>query len=486
MADNKKIAIKHELWRRGELSWKMHSGQTEMYKIYKNAKPNSTLVWLISRRFGKSYMLTVIALEQAIQNKNNIIKIVTDTKLHAKSIFNPIFRDVLVDCPEDIKPEYIVSEYKYVFPNGSEIQLAGSDGGHYQRLRGQQSDLVLIDEAGFCSNLNDIVWSVLFPTLLHTGGKMVLASTPSAEADHEFNSFIEKADSEGHLIKKTIYENPLLTPEQIQVVVNEMKGVTNPKFRREYLCEQVRDEITTVFPEFTDDLMARIVKEHPKPPFYDCYVGMDLGYKDLTAVIFMYYDMRANVVVVEDEIVVEGTKLLLPKLAEDILKKEAELWTDPINGERIKPLARASDINYIVTQEMSRSTGYKLTFVPAKKDNKVAAINQLRVLMSEERLIIHPRCVNLIRHLKNCKWQNASSKTDFARSPDNGHYDAADGLLYSLREVNFNRNPYPKSFGVSSATLSQANWPQGTPDPYKREQPVDVYKRIFGRKLNVR
>ena len=85
---------------------------------------------------------------------------------------------LLEDCPEHLKPTYIESKFTYHFANGSSIQLAGSDNKHYERLRGQKSDLVLVDEAGFCDNLKHIVKSILLPTLTHTGGKIVLASTP--------------------------------------------------------------------------------------------------------------------------------------------------------------------------------------------------------------------------------------------------------------------------------------------------------------------
>ena len=210
---------------------------------------------------------------------------------------------------------------------------------------------------------------------------------------------------------------------------------------------------------------------------------MDIGFKDLTGVVFLYYDFSKDKLVFEDEIVLQGKDFHLSKLAHDIVNKEAALWKDTITGEAIKPLARASDINYIVTQEMARATNYKLNFTPAKKDDRNAAVNQLRELLASGRIIVHPRCINLIRHLKNCKWQSSSDKGKFARSPDDGHYDLVDASIYSIREVNFNRNPYPRGFGVSQTVLNQFNWPNGQPSTTRpQEHPADVYRRIFGRK----
>jgi len=182
VALNKK-EIKDELWRRGILVHLMHKTQKEMYMLYESASPQSTLVWLLARQSGKSYLLAILALTEAIRNPNSIIKLLTDTKLHVQVIFEPLFREILESCPEDVRPEYLPSKFIYVFPNGSQIQMAGTDANNAERLRGQKSNLILVDEAAFCNNLNYNVMSILFPTTTHTGGKIVLASTPPEEPD---------------------------------------------------------------------------------------------------------------------------------------------------------------------------------------------------------------------------------------------------------------------------------------------------------------
>ena len=105
--------IKEALWRKGNLSWKLHSVQKEMYKIFNEAPKHSTLVWVLGRQSGKTWALACIALEQAIKFPNSIIKFVTDTKLHAETILLPVFEEILRDCPEDIKPDYKVKQYTF-------------------------------------------------------------------------------------------------------------------------------------------------------------------------------------------------------------------------------------------------------------------------------------------------------------------------------------------------------------------------------------
>lgn len=472
-----KQQVKDELWRRGELGWKCHKVQLEMRDIYYKSEGNTTHVWLLSRQTGKSYLISLIAIEQALRTSNAVVKILTDTKIHVEKIIVPIFNELLQDCPEDVKPEYLKSDFTYTFKNGSQIQFAGTDGGHYERLRGQKSTAVFVDEAGFCRDLMDVVKSVLLPTTTHTGGRIILASTPSSDPEHDFNEFIEEAELNGTLVKKTIHDNPLLTKPQIERIIREMGGETSPKFRREYLCEIIRDESKTVFPEFDEELQNRLVKEWIKPTHYEGYVAMDLGYKDLTVVLFGYFDFMKDVVVIEDEIIKTGKDLRLDIFTQEILDKESYLWTDLITNEKKKVRSRVSDINYLVTQEIHRYSSGQLTFLPPRKDDKIAAINQVRTALKNEKIIISPKCQTLIRHLKNCKWRQGS-KVEFARSVDDGHYDAADALLYLFRSINFASNPYPKDYSNFYHTFNYRDTPGS--------KTIDVFKSIFGPKVGKR
>jgi len=464
-----------ELWRRGILSYKCHTVQKQMYDLFYNSPNFSTFVWLLSRQTGKSTLLAILALEAALREPNSIVKLVTDTKLHVKMVFEPIFNDLLLDCPEDVKPTYSTQLFCWQFPNKSQIQFAGSDGQHYERLRGQKSKLILIDEAGFCDELERMLESVLRPTTTHTGGKIILSSTPPEASDHDFLKYIEKAEQEGHLVKKTLYDNPLLSNLVKDNIIKQMGGVMNERFRREYLCEIIRDPSMSVIPEFTPDLEKEIVQEWPRPPFFECYEAMDVGFNDLTAILFAYYDFRADKVIIEDEFCVNGSNLQLSKLVGQIRDKEKSLWFDPTTGETKKPYIRVSDINHIVQNELRIHSNNEMNFICTRKDDKEAAINTLRMMLASKKIIIHPRCENLIRHLRNVKWYSPNNKTKFGRSQDDGHYDFVDAAIYLVRNIIYSKNPYPAHYGV---TLKDAF---GTPIPARGtgESQLDIYRRIF-------
>lgn len=441
-----KQEIIHEMWRRGNLVYKMHSVQREMYEILEEAAPNSILVWMTSRQLGKTTMMALIASMAAIKKPNSIIKIVTDTKVHAQMVLEPKFIEILEDCPPDLKPTYVPSKYMYQFPNGSQIQMAGTDGNSAERLRGGKSELVLVDEAAFCTNLEKIVLSILLPTTTHTGGKIVLASSAPEDPDHDFIKFMESAELVGNLTSKTVYDNPLLTTEKIKTIINSYTGgINNPQFRREYLNIIEKDANITVFPEVNENTLKEITSNIPPiPAYYDAYVGMDLGFKDLTGIVFAHYDFRNKILVFDNEIVKKGPEVNLRELPYEILKVEAETWTCPLTGETKTPTKRVSDINHIVTQEIARNSDYQVVFSIADKAQRMAAINAFRAAIQSGQVKINPnKCPVLIRHLNNAKWKSLDDKSDFARSPDNGHYDLVMAAIYLFRAVKFEKNPYP-------------------------------------------
>jgi hypothetical protein len=439
-----------ELWARGYLKYKLDIGQRQMYDLFYNSK-HKMMTWLLARRSGKSFTLCVLAIEQCLKQPNSIVKMVSPTKTQLNTNMRPLFKKILEDCPERLRPEFRTKDQMYFFSNGSEIQLAGSDGNHCEKLRGGDSHIWFIDEAGSCDGLDNLVKSILIPTTLMTKGKGVLASTPPKEADHEFIRYIEEAELKGSLVKKTVYDNPRITKQDIDELTVELGGEHTDEFRREMMCELIKSATTSVLPEFTKELEKEVVKEWIKPPFYDAYVSMDLGGIDLTALLFGYYDFRNDKIIIEDEIEFDFSKQdkHLKLLVDEITKKEADLWTNVLTNEVRKPYLRVSDINIIATNEISKISHNQVYFKNTAKDDKESAINNVRILLSHKKIIINPKCVNLIRHLRNVRWASEKNKSTFGRSPDNGHYDFVDALIYFVRNVEFRKNPYPKNYDLN-------------------------------------
>lgn len=432
----------NRLWRLGILHWKLDPNQLGIYKQIDSSK-HKTHVISASRRMGKTFMLTLMANEKCLQRPNSVVKFVAPEGKMIKRDIRLIMREIYKDCPQDIRPKFNSQDNIYYFNNGSELQLAGSDNGNADSLRGGTSVLCIVDEAGFSNDLDYLIKSILLPTTLTTKGKIILASTPPREPGHEFATIAQDAEHKGTLIKRTVYDNPRITLEDLESIIAEYPGGKDDiQFKREYECVFLVSEKDAVIPEFTQELENEIVREWERPPFYDGYLGMDIGFKDLTAGILAYWDFRNGVLVIEDIFSLQGSSMTTDKLASVIKETEAITWKDPATQTTREPYLRVSDNNLILINDLYRLHGLKV--LPTQKDNFEAALNNVRLWLQQKKIIINPKCKELILHLRNATWNK--SRTQFSRSTTFGHFDFVAALIYLVRNVNTRRNPYPPGY----------------------------------------
>lgn len=473
------------LWEKGILHWKLDVTQKKLYDFF-HGKTDKTIVVNASRRLGKSFFLLVLALEQCIQKPKSIVKFIQpETGMIRKNI-NPDFEEMLLDCPADLRPKFMTQDSMWVFPNGSKIHLVGTDNGNYDKLRGSNAHLALIDEAGFCNDLAHIIKSILIPTTTLTRGRIVLSSTTPPDPNHEFIAYMQLAESNGTLIRKTILdavedhkneEVPRITQEIIaDIIKSYINGIDDEGFRTEYLCEVIYNSSDAVLPEFTKEIQQDTVVEWPTPPFCDKYVSMDIGFQDLTVVLFAYWDFDHAVLVVEDEYVINGPEMTTKRLATDIMEKEEKLWRNKLTGEYEKPYIRVSDNNLILLNDLQRE--YGLTFLPTDKQNKDAYINMLRNMISNRQIIVKPNCKTLISHMKLATWDK--SRKSFKRSGDNGHFDAVDSLAYLVRNLDMSRNPYPRGYNMTR--MGNRDNLFLNPNYDEQNEKYSKFKKLFERK----
>lgn len=437
------------LWNKGNLKWKLHSVQKIIYDNFYTSNEYITTL-LIARQSGKSFLMCVLAIEACLKQPNTIVKYICPKQRMVKNILKPIMRQILEDCPKDIRPEYKESDKIYIFPNGSEIQMAGTDNGNYDNIRGGKCSLWIVDEAGFCNELDTVVRSVLAPTTLTTKGRGIMASTPDPDQpEHDFiKKYVEPASYSGKLHKYTLHDNQLIDEQSKQEIISQYPGgEANPRYRAEFLCEIVRDGEFTVVPEFTDEVAkVTVTDEYQIPPFRNCYVSMDVGVRDLTVVLFAYYDFLKGNIVIEDEYVVNGSDMTTEKLAQNIRAKEKALWGKPDEESYKEPYMRVADNNNLILIN-DLNILHNIRILVTQKDNKEAAINFVRMKVSSKNLIINPRCKTLIYHLKHATWDKSRAK--FSRTNvDGSHFDALDALIYLCRNIVYSKNPYPQGWGV--------------------------------------
>lgn len=451
--------IRDEMWHRGRLSFLWHAGQKVMNETWSKSV-GQLFVMNVARQYGKSYYTVSKAVEQAFKQPKSRIKYGTAFHTDLTEFILPTFEKILETCPKSIRPSYKTQGSKWVFPNGSEIKLVGLDKSP-NSLRGNTIDLIIIDEAGFVGNLDYVYKSVIVPATLHRPNcKIVFVSTPPSTPAHPFLDFAQRAESEGSYVKLDIYSNPLITQADIERMAKELGGYDSTSFKRECLCQFVTDTDSAIIPEW-DDKFVQEVNKTEFYPYYHKYVGMDLGVKDFTAVIFGYYDFKKATLFIEEELVLNGPTLTTNKLKDAIKETEKAIWADQ------KPYRRISDNNNLMLIQ-DLSTLHDLSFAPTNKDTLEAMINEVRLMVQSGRIIINPKCRLTAGSLKYGVWD--TKRTGFARSTTYGHFDCLAALIYLVRNLDVVSNPVPLSYNTNIFTHYT---------PPSEDNNNDKFKKIF-------
>jgi len=443
-----------QLWEAGDLSYKLRGVQLDMRDAVYNSKGRRT-IFLCSRRLGKSYTASLIATETCLREPNQIVKFLLPKKKDAKEIASSHMRLILKDCPHHLKPEWKEADKRFVFPNGSEIQMAGTDGGSAESVRGTEAHLILMDEAGFMvsEDFDYIVKSILLPTTLTTNGKIIMMSTPSKDPSHPFmTDYVASAREKDNLVEYDIHSNPNITPEIMAEMLEEYPlGEEDPNYQREYLLRTNVANSLMVVPEWYD-IKEDIVRESERPVYCDNYVSIDPAVTDGTGIIFGYYDFLRDKLVIEDELFLQydNRSLTTDDIASGIIRKENNLFTNPYTGEVNTPYMRVSDDNApLLLNDLDRTYGLK--FRITKKRGKEDRINELRIMMKRGKIEINPRCRILIEHIRTAKWKPnrkefIRNKGDMSKGIKPNHSDLLDALVYLVRNFHPHRNPYPEDY----------------------------------------
>lgn len=441
---------RYELWRMGDLSWKLKGKQHEIYDEIVNQDRDVSVV-LGSRRVGKSTTVLIPEIEVCIQNPNAIVKHACPTQKMVKKMIYPALKIIFHDAPPEFRLELLwnATEGELKFPNGSVLTIAGTDGNNADNLRGAYAHLVIADEAGFMDDLDYVIKSVLLPQTDTTGGKLILLSTPNYyNPQHEFHTmYVRPYEASGNLVKLTLFDSPMVNDQEREKIIRRYtKGIDDPKFRCEYMVEIPMNTEDTVIPEFYALRGDIIVDDYVEPDFCDYYVSGDIGTNDPTGFLFAFYNFQEATLYITDEWLSEGAgkDLSTSMIAAGIKLKEEKLF-------KRAPTKRVIDNNnQILVTDLRKD--YGINFSLTKKDNKMVQVNKVRDMMSDLQIKISKRCKNLIYQLNCGQWKKSdSSKLEFEHLDESldgefvaNHLDLIDCLVYMVRNVNLNKNPKTK------------------------------------------
>lgn len=464
--------------------------------------PNADWADDISRQRGKSWKWTVFAVVWCHCHPGQQVKYLAQYGTSVRGIIAPTIAGLLEDMPAEYRPRHKGPEaidedkvdHKWRFPHGlraeSCLHAAGANNQHFKALRGPRAHLLIQDECGFYDDFPE-VQAALRPMLITTLGPCVYATTPPASPAHPYTATMQALKSEGRYVHRTIHGHPRLTAEQVQGILRKEasnKGLALEQFkrstyyRREFLCLHVTEETRAVVPEWNEvleedgapeglTLADKLVREVPRPRLYDTYTSADFGFtRHPSAVLFAEWYFELGLLVVVDE-TPPLYRTRTDKLALAYREKCRALWpvdgespfleaqpappdVDPKTGDVRDPggfwlpwraIGDKGGRGAEVLTELSKE--HALHWTGAEKENDLEVmVNDTRRLVGQGKLVVHPRCTHLRHQLATGLWADRQ-KADFAED-STGHLDHLAALVYLVRAVDRQRNPYPVGYGA--------------------------------------
>lgn len=240
-------------------------------------------------------------------------------------------------------------------------------------------------------------------------------------------------------------DNPSLSPEYVDTIRGNHTGTM---YERLIDGEWGGSDDSLVVPEYEEN-REEIFKELPLPSSFIPMMACDVGgvIRDFMFCVFGYYDFANDRIVIEDEVVFKKS-MNTDMLAKAVMLKEQELWGRPAE-------ARYTDVDWRLVQDMLDLHG--LLFLVTPKDDKMAALNNLRVLLKRKKFFVSPKCVELDKHLSGAIWN--SRHTDYERTEECGHFDGVDAAIYFVRNL-LKSNPFPAEQSSQTRFYAQQRIPR--------------------------
>ena len=348
------------------------------------------------KRFGKTRWALFEICQAAGLTRNGTFWYIAPTYKQAKSI---AWHELKWMLPPQFVTRRVENELLIELTSGSTIQLIGAD--NEDALRGPKLHGVIFDEAAY---IDEYVWpNIIRGQLLGSEGAETgfayFISSPNKKGRNWFTGFHADAerkekqgDREWGAFYFTIYDNPTLDPDEIKKIQDDN---TEDQWNLEYMALE-SSLAGQLFSEFS---LEKNVGEPASVKGHLFYRGIDWGIDHPTVCLWAALDPMAKVVYITDEFV--RSDLVISELA-DMIKvrtgdKEIE-WTviDPSTAKRNSQVKHSTD-----------ALEFRRCGIPVvMADNRARGYDITKMFLKKERLMISPKCKNLIYALKHVQYSD--------------------------------------------------------------------------------
>ena len=422
------------------LNFTPHKGQQPIFYVFDEQKELiNNLVMVLGRRSGKSSVSSVIAVRELLVPFSSTI-LLTPTFNNAKIIFNETLKHVQA-LKLEIK-SINKGSFRFELMNGA--RFSANSASNIESALGTANSLLIMDESQSIPGLMEIVAQMLAPTLLDYGargsgilyGRQIYLGTSRGTENQLYELYCKQDEyTNWRSFNAPSYLNPILPQayfEQMRLELGEFL------YRQEILAEFIGTD-DNVFYAFGDhNLYTTGSVKFSR--YTDVIVGIDVGFRDSTAGVFLYRDPRGNYYL--DKAYSENMKATSVHVA-NLKALDAEM-VGTTDLRYMDPAAAQLIYDYI--------TDYDYQVYPAKNavQESIKYLNQLFTPTGANhvpRLYVNSELKEMIRQLKRVRWKDGTNKTakdPFSKDPKGTHWDLIAALRYAV---------YSDQHNISASTI---------------------------------
>ena len=362
----------------------------------------------VSRRQGKTYIANIIGQLVTLVPNCNVLLMSPNYSLSQISfdLQRQLIKHFDLEVLRDNAKDKVIE-----LSNHSTIRMGSIN--QVDSVVGRSYDLIIFDEAALVDG-KDAFNVALRPTLDKENSKALFISTPRGR-NNWFAEFWYRGFSDEYpqwaSVKATYHENPRLSEEDI---AEARKTMSEAEFNQEYMADfNVFEGQVWAFnhEECVSDLAELDTSR------MDVFAGLDVGYKDPTALCVIGYDWDSEQFYLLDEYL------------------DSERTTEQ-HAMEIRKMIEKWDIDYIYIDSAAQQTrfdfaqNYDITTINAKK-SVLDGIGYVAGVVDNDKLIVDQRCKEALWALDQYQWDPNPNLLK-EKPKHNAASHMADALRYAL------------------------------------------------------
>jgi len=384
-------------------------------------------VFLMSRRAGKSTIMSKIALSELLIPNASIL-LVTPTFANAQAIFSNVEKDVnKLQLPFKSKD---MKGLTFTLENGAKFRVVTEK--NYENALGDKFSLVIFDETASINNVLEIWETYISPAQNDYGtdengfmfSKTYFIGTPRTFDNDFYKLWKRCGERDDYFCKKvTVYDNPMITKEMIEAIKAKLD---KRSFEQEYLCEfqsGFSEDLQVFYAFDLEKNVFRVNDLKNKMTTKDTFaVGIDIGFRDNTSFVIAWIEPMTGNIYVLDEYMAGQMPI------EWHLKHFKEIEQRYCENPDMQIVRFCDPSASLTMADMAYSHNYYTQPAPIQL---VESIRDINTAFQKGKLFISENCMQLIEELKLAHWKENGNGKTIERNKD-GHFDLAVGALRYL------------------------------------------------------